>query len=199
MVHPDDRPRIRAALQDRFRDGPGSSFQMEFRVRRADTGAERWLLALGRVMEAGASGRFGRLMGVNLDITKRRAEQEALRESEALLRLAGRAAGVFAWDWDIASGRVTWTEGLEAALACRPAASAAALKPSAPWFIPTMHRAWRLRWVAPSTAKPRNTVPTFACAAPTEACAGRRPGAPYCAMIWAGRPAWSAWITTSPT
>nr|WP_294546405.1 PAS domain-containing protein [uncultured Rhodopila sp.] len=112
LVHPADRPRILQAM-DGFRPGEATTHHMEFRVHRADTGEERWLLAVGRVLAFSPDGRPARMLGVNLDITRGRAQQEALRESEARLSLAAAAARVHAWDWDIASGRVTWTGGLE--------------------------------------------------------------------------------------
>jgi PAS domain S-box-containing protein len=93
---------------------------MEFRVRRADTGEERWLLAVGRVLAFGPDGRPAHRLGVNIDVTQTRAQQEALRESEARLSLAAAAARVHAWDWDIASGRVTWFGGLEQELGLPP-------------------------------------------------------------------------------
>jgi PAS domain S-box-containing protein len=119
LVHPEDQTRILRAM-DEFRPGEATGCQMEFRVRRADTGEERWLLAVCRVLAFGSDGRPEHLLGVNIDITRRRAEQEALRESDARLSLAAAAARVHAWEWDIASGRVTWTDGLEQELGLAP-------------------------------------------------------------------------------
>ena len=93
---------------------------MEFRIRRADTGAERWLLSRGRVMGWAPNGRLLRIVGVNLDITEARNKQDALRESEALLRLASEAAGFYAWEWNIATGQVVGPIGLEKALGFPP-------------------------------------------------------------------------------
>jgi PAS domain S-box-containing protein len=119
LVHPADRPRILNAM-DGYRPGESTTHHMEFRVRRADTGEERWLLAVGRVLAFGPDGRPAHMLGVNLDITRGRAQQDALRESEARLGLAAAAARVHAWDWDIASGRVTWFGGLEQELGLPP-------------------------------------------------------------------------------
>nr|WP_294509911.1 PAS domain-containing protein [uncultured Rhodopila sp.] len=119
LVHPEDRARILQAM-DGFRPGEVTTHQTEFRVRPADSGEERWLLAVGRVLAFGPDGRPAHMLGVNLDVTDRRAEQGALRESEARLGLAATAARVHAWDWDVASGRVTWTGGLEQELGLPP-------------------------------------------------------------------------------
>ena len=119
MVHPDDRVLILNAL-DSFRPGEDTAHHMEFRLRRGDTGEQRWLLSLGRVMAFDPDGRPARMLGVNIDVTERRAEHDALRQSEALLRMAAGAARVHAWDWDVPSGRVTWTGGLEQELGLPP-------------------------------------------------------------------------------
>jgi PAS domain S-box-containing protein len=70
-VHPDDLPALRAAAEGRSCDAAGS-YQVEFRLRRADTGAWRWLLSRGRVAERDAEGRPARIVGVNLDVTEQR-------------------------------------------------------------------------------------------------------------------------------
>jgi PAS domain S-box-containing protein len=58
-------------------------------------------------------------MGVNIGnqlgqfIERKRAE-DALRESESQLQVAMSAGQMGAWQWDLASGRITWSPGLEA-------------------------------------------------------------------------------------
>ena len=41
-------------------------------------------------------------------------EEESLHQSEERLRRSHDAANMGTWEWDVASGRVTWSEGLEA-------------------------------------------------------------------------------------
>jgi PAS domain S-box-containing protein len=48
------------------------------------------------------------------DIIERHEAEDALRESEERLRLAQLKTGVGIWDWDLRTGRVTWTPELEA-------------------------------------------------------------------------------------
>jgi PAS domain S-box-containing protein len=114
-VHPNDRASVVAAVEAGFRSSQGAH-HLEFRLKRADTGEERWILSLGRTIASAANARPLRLMGVNIDITERRREQEALAASEAKLRLAFEAAQIFTWNWEIATGRVEWMAGLERAI-----------------------------------------------------------------------------------
>ena len=85
LIHPDDR----AWVNERYRaahDPTGDGwYQAEFRIRRADDGAERWVAATG-CMFFGADGRLTRAAGTILDITSHRHADAALRESEERYR-----------------------------------------------------------------------------------------------------------------
>jgi two-component system, cell cycle sensor histidine kinase and response regulator CckA len=47
-------------------------------------------------------------------ITERKRAEEALRQSEERFRLVALVTNDVLWDWDLAKGRVSWTEGLRA-------------------------------------------------------------------------------------
>ena len=57
--------------------------------------------AAGAVVSVGA---------VETDITERRSAEQALREQRTLLAEAQKLAGLGCWEWDPASGRVTWSD-----------------------------------------------------------------------------------------
>src|SRR5262249_28740909 len=52
--------------------------------------------------------------------TERARAEAALRESEERLRLAQLKTGIGLWDWDLRSGKVTWTPELEAIFGLEP-------------------------------------------------------------------------------
>lgn len=75
LMHPDDVERRQAAWQAHV-EGRTPVFESEFRMRHRD-GRWLWMLARGRAIERDANGQALRLVGMRLDITRRKlAEQE---------------------------------------------------------------------------------------------------------------------------
>ena len=68
-----------------------------------------------------ASGAVVGVGGVATDITERRAAEQALREQRTLLAEAQKLAGLGCWEWDPASGRVTWSDEMFAIYGVDPA------------------------------------------------------------------------------
>ena len=82
-VHPEDRIELLAAIDEVI--ARGGAYAHQYRVRRED-GHYYWIEANGRV-ELAADGTALRFPGVLLDVSARRAANEARRASEARLRL----------------------------------------------------------------------------------------------------------------
>jgi PAS domain S-box-containing protein len=108
LIHPDDRERV-LALYDRAYSSPDNpTYQAEFRIRRADNGAERWVVTIGRVY-FDAGGRPLRGIGTLRDIDKRRRMEETVRLSEEHHRLAIAANRLGTWDTDLLRGEHRWS------------------------------------------------------------------------------------------
>jgi two-component system sensor kinase FixL len=84
-VHPDDLTAIRAALDEAVRNG--SIYSTEYRTL-TDTGT-RWILGLAQVIRGG-EGASDRFVGLNIDISRRKSQEEALRRAEADLMQLSR-------------------------------------------------------------------------------------------------------------
>jgi PAS domain S-box-containing protein len=106
-VHPDDWERMNQAVLD-FRAGLRQSYREEFRMRHRD-GDWRWVYSQASIIHD-ATGNALRMVGSHVDITNRRRDELALRESEVRLRLALRGADLGLWDWDAPTGQLTVNE-----------------------------------------------------------------------------------------
>lgn len=107
-THPDDMP-LAAAEMRRHLAGETDHYEVESRLRHRD-GHWIWILDSGRLMTRTADGKPEWVFGTHQDIGPRKAQEEALRRSEAFLDRTGRAAGVGGWELDVASGGITWSD-----------------------------------------------------------------------------------------
>jgi PAS domain S-box-containing protein len=92
VVHPEDRERVRRAVEETMQFGKDTS--AEYRIVRPD-GSTRWVLSRGRPYSA-QSGESC-LMGVSIDITERKRNEDSLRESEERFRNMADTAPVLIW------------------------------------------------------------------------------------------------------
>jgi len=117
LVHPEDLPNVHAAMERaRLNRTP---FVVEHRLRRADTGEERWLALYGRYFydEQGVA---VRLSGISREATKSRSAEVTLRESEARFRRASEAVGTLVYETDLTGTNPAMVHGFEAVVGERP-------------------------------------------------------------------------------
>lgn len=76
-IHPDDRPRVVAALQDHLA-GKSASFSSELRGQCKD-GSWKWVLFRGAIVSRTEDGKAARMIGTHVDITSKKQAEEALR------------------------------------------------------------------------------------------------------------------------
>jgi PAS domain S-box-containing protein len=81
-IHPEDLPKVKAIYEAARGGGRAGedSFEVEFRILRADNDEMRTLRAMGTVLRD-ASGQPSHIIGINWDVTEERAREEKLNEA----------------------------------------------------------------------------------------------------------------------
>jgi PAS domain S-box-containing protein len=102
-VHPDDLEAVRAAFDD-YEAGRSEDFEQEYRIRH-ESGRWLWMLDRSRAVTRRSDGCPVRIIGFAMDISTRRAAEEALRESEERFRLATAAVNGVIYESDLVSQR----------------------------------------------------------------------------------------------
>lgn len=117
LLHPDDRAAA-VARSDAVAAGRVEGDQLQYRVRHRDG---RWLWVWEHLRGVpGADGRLRHVVGAVVDITAQVAAQERLGTSERRLVLALSALRGMIYEWDLGTGAVARTDGLEAMLGYAP-------------------------------------------------------------------------------
>jgi two-component system sensor histidine kinase UhpB len=98
------------------------------------TGGERFSM-VSKFPVLDGSGAVVGLGVVATDITERKRAEQALREQRTLLAEAQKLAGLGCWEWDPASGRVTWSDELFAIYGVDPGR----FKPSFETYLERVH------------------------------------------------------------
>ena len=89
LIHPEDRPRAQARLDDYLRR-EAESYAADFRVRCRD-GRYRWVHARGTIVQYDATNAPLRMIGTHADVHERKQVEERLRLSAAVLEHAKEA------------------------------------------------------------------------------------------------------------
>ncbi|MBI3131857.1 MAG: PAS domain S-box protein [Acidobacteria bacterium] len=98
LTHPEDQAALAAALETAL-EGGRESYEVEYRLRHKDG---HYVPVLSRAfIQRDDHGRPHRLSGTNMDLTERKAVEEALRHSEERWSLALQANNDGIWDWNV--------------------------------------------------------------------------------------------------
>jgi PAS domain S-box-containing protein len=108
VTHPDDLPWTSALARQATDPAIRATEPYRYRIRRADTGEVRWILAHGEATfgEVGGAAKALRYIGTMQDITEQKRAEDALIDSEARLRLAVEASQMAVWELDLVAGTI---------------------------------------------------------------------------------------------
>ena len=106
IIHPDDLPRIAALAEEA--GIANRAWRERVRVRRADTGAERWVELLGQTL-VGTGSAAVRSIGTARDVTEEHRRSEALQHAQRDLQRAQHMARIGTWSWDLRTNETRWS------------------------------------------------------------------------------------------
>jgi PAS domain S-box-containing protein len=107
FTHPDDAQKDLALYQE-LMAGRRESYHMEKRYIRKDGPVVWGQLTVSLVRDAAGAPRHA--IGMVQDVTERRRAEDALRDREDRMRQALIAASAGAWEWDIKTNEVFWSD-----------------------------------------------------------------------------------------
>jgi PAS domain S-box-containing protein len=110
LVHPEDLAQRLDGLRDQAFLNQQREFITQFRIIRANDGEVRWIEVRSLILYD-ESGRPLRLIAVIIDFTERKLAEQALAERNAQLALAGRAALVGSYVYDVKRGTMQISQG----------------------------------------------------------------------------------------
>lgn len=108
-IHSDDRERVHHWTQELFRQRL-HNWVLEYRVQTV-MGRIRWVTGNARIYYDD-QGNPTRMVGVNVDVTARKAAEQAIANNEARMRLLLQYARVGGWEWNPGKRTSVWSDQL---------------------------------------------------------------------------------------
>ncbi len=108
FIHPEDGPGVTAAFS-RLLEGQAEEVKVQYRYRNVD-GSYKWMEAIGR--NELTNPHINGIIAISRDITERKLAEKKLRKSQQFIMETGRIGKVGGWEFEIQTGKQTWTEAV---------------------------------------------------------------------------------------
>ncbi len=108
LLHPDDKERVNLVLKNHLNDS-SSLCEFEHRLKHK-SGEWKGILGRGKVVTYDQNGNPVRMVGTTIDITESKEIIASLAQSEEALRFALESAQMGSWDWNITTGKLTYSQ-----------------------------------------------------------------------------------------
>jgi PAS domain S-box-containing protein len=107
FVHPDDLDYVRG-IQQKLMQNPSDIVYFDFRINRKN-GSMIWVQNKV-IASTNSQGQLTHLIGITQEITERKLAEQAIKESQRLLEIAGDVALVGGWDLDLVKNKLSWSK-----------------------------------------------------------------------------------------
>ncbi len=111
IVHPDDYPMVLIHFKKLKKIRKGEILQIEYRVKHKTNDTYIWVLSTDKLNEKNTSGKVKNILGVMNIVTKTKAMELELKESQERFRLAIMGSGAGLWEWsNIDTDNAWWSK-----------------------------------------------------------------------------------------
>jgi PAS domain S-box-containing protein len=121
LIFPEDLPGVLDCFKRHVQSHGAVPYNSEVRYRHKD-GSTIWVICSGQVIEWDRDGNPLRMIGGHIDITARKRVENQLRKSDAHLRAAQRIGRLGSWEFELATGKITWSDEVFRIFGLDPAA-----------------------------------------------------------------------------
>jgi PAS domain S-box-containing protein len=111
LVHPDDFSKVLEIHSQISTATDEAILTIEYRMQHRD-GTWRFLHSDERVFLRKNDGSVKQKIGIAFDITERKEVEAVLRQTQKSLIEAQRIAKIGSWEWDIATGKIYWSDAM---------------------------------------------------------------------------------------
>jgi PAS domain S-box-containing protein len=107
LVHPDDQEKLNTFLQQRNSLADGEIGEVELRMK-----GGKWVRIQSKVFKRDTNGAATQIISFTSDITGQKKSALEVQKNLAILQQAEELAQIGSWEYDVATGKFNWSEGM---------------------------------------------------------------------------------------